>query len=426
MIKELFYIKTDETEPWRNIALEEFLLDHAKEGQATLYLWQNRRTVVIGRNQNPWKECKVDSLEASEGFLARRLSGGGAVFHDLGNLNFTFVMKKEDYNVDRQLNVLIEACAALGIHAEKSGRNDATVDGMKFSGNAFFERQGNCYHHGTILIRSVKEDIAKFLTVDPRKMKGKGVKSVKSRVCNLTDFKPDLTVDEVALAMRQAFEKEYGGPSQPYEMKKSDWVEVEYRRNFFASFDWLYGKTLPFNFERDQRFDWGSVAIRLDIEGALIRSAQVDTDALEWEFFAELKELLTGLPYRREVIMQVLQKAAARYNCSPQIAEDLIEMILSDVPKDLLEERKLMVQEWRSKETSNQGDEVEALELHSEKTKVEPSKKTLTSDAKLEGHSSSQEKLQEEKNVEDADEAAVQPKRRRGRPSKKQTENEDE
>ena len=135
MITKASFLLTQETNPYKNLALEEFLLMNCQPGECILYLWQNRNTVVIGRNQNCWKECNVSQLEKDGGFLVRRLSGGGAVYHDMGNLNFTFLVRKEDYNVDRQMNVIIRAMQLLGIHAEKTGRNDITADGRKFSGN---------------------------------------------------------------------------------------------------------------------------------------------------------------------------------------------------------------------------------------------------------------------------------------------------
>ena len=128
--------------------------------QQAMYLWQNRHTVVIGKNQNCWKECKVNSLENDGGYLVRRLSGGGAVFHDMGNLNFTFMVRQPDYDVEKQQGVILRAVQMLGIHGERTGRNDITVDGRKFSGNAFLQVGEQCYHHGTIMLNANTEDMS--------------------------------------------------------------------------------------------------------------------------------------------------------------------------------------------------------------------------------------------------------------------------
>ena len=129
MITKLRIYATTKTDPHLNLATEKHLMDITKPGECLLYLWQNKNTVVIGKNQNPWLECRTSLLEEEGGKLARRLSGGGAVFHDLGNLNFTFIMCKEDYDLDRQLSVIQTACAIAGIQAEKSGRNDILAVG---------------------------------------------------------------------------------------------------------------------------------------------------------------------------------------------------------------------------------------------------------------------------------------------------------
>ena len=174
-------------DPFRNLAIEKNLTFLTQEGQCILYLWQNRRTVVIGRNQNAWKECNVDALLADGGTLARRMSGGGAVFHDLGNLNFSFCVRKEDYDVDRQLEVIRQALRREGIEAIKSGRNDLLADGRKFSGNAFYKSGEFCCHHGTIMIDVKGGDLTKYLNVPESKLKSKGVESVRSRVTNLRE-----------------------------------------------------------------------------------------------------------------------------------------------------------------------------------------------------------------------------------------------
>ena len=175
MVKNLVFIETDGVDPYENLAVEEYLLFHCQKDQIILYLWQNQNTVVIGRNQNAWRECRISELENSGGHLARRLSGGGAVYHDLGNLNFTFLARKDDYDLDRQMKVILSALQKLDIRAEKSGRNDILVSGKKFSGNAYYQHGDYCYHHGTLMVDVKKDDLGKYLTVSREKLNGKCV-----------------------------------------------------------------------------------------------------------------------------------------------------------------------------------------------------------------------------------------------------------
>ena len=209
MIKRLLVCRSRGSDPYENLALEEALLNRVGEGEIILYLWQNERTVVIGRNQNPWKECRTALLAEEGGHLARRLSGGGAVFHDLGNLNFTFLMREEDYDLARQLSVIESACRSLGIPVERSGRNDLLADGRKFSGNAFCHHKGRAYHHGTLMVDVDMERVNRYLSPSRAKLAAKGVDSVRSRVVNLREFVPELTVDQLADALIDAMAEVY-------------------------------------------------------------------------------------------------------------------------------------------------------------------------------------------------------------------------
>lgn len=188
-------------------AVEEYLFFHCQKEECILYLWQNQHTVVIGRNQNAWAECLTEKLENEGGYLARRLSGGGAVYHDLGNLNFTFLVNKENYNVDRQLEVIQKAVAKFGVCTEKSGRNDILINGRKFSGNAFYKEGSRCYHHGTIMLDVKLDEMSKYLTVSKEKLQSKGVNSVKSRVVNIKELVPDITVDRMKEALREGIRR---------------------------------------------------------------------------------------------------------------------------------------------------------------------------------------------------------------------------
>lgn len=301
------YIISQETNPYENTALEEYLLLHAEPGEVILYLWQNERTVVIGRNQNPWRECRLEQLEADGGHLARRLSGGGAVFHDLGNLNFTFLAQKDWYDVERQTRVILEAVKSLGIPAEKNGRNDLMADGRKFSGNAFYQTGKFCYHHGTILIQASQEDMARYLQVSEQKLRSKGVASVKSRVGNLTRLCPGLTVEAMKKALVAAFEQVYGEQALYLPPERIPAEEKKAAAARFGSWEWLYGRRIPFNFETSGRFDWGEVWLCLNISGGVILDAECWTDALDAAFSERVCQALSGCRFRKQEMREALE-----------------------------------------------------------------------------------------------------------------------
>ena len=187
MISSLHIYQASGSDPFENLAREQVLLEQGPADGVILYLWQNQNTVVIGRNQNAYKECRTSLLEEEGGKLARRLSGGGAVFHDLGNLNFTFLLPRADFDVRRQLEVICTACRELGIPAEISGRNDLHAEGQKFSGNAFYKSGTRAYHHGTLLLNVDMSKLGRYLSPPKAKLQAKGVDSVRARVTNLTN-----------------------------------------------------------------------------------------------------------------------------------------------------------------------------------------------------------------------------------------------
>ena len=267
-----------------------------------MYLWQNQNTVVIGRNQNAWKECKVTKLEEENGHLARRLSGGGAVYHDLGNLNFTFLVNKDEYSLEKQLQVIINAMGRLGLKAEKSGRNDILIDGKKFSGNAFYEQEKHCYHHGTIMVDVNKEILSRYLTVSKDKLKSKGVDSVKSRVTNLREYLPELTLEELKKALRESFEEVYNLKSEEKKMQELDADEVEEKKAHFSSWKWLYGRKLDFQYEMSHRFAWGGITMQFQVEAGKIKDVEVYSDALNIELAEAIPKFLKGIKYRKETM----------------------------------------------------------------------------------------------------------------------------
>lgn len=303
---KLQFIVSDQTNPYWNIAVENYLLSLPESETVTLYLWRNRRTVVIGQNQNPFSECNVEALEADGGYLMRRKTGGGAVYHDDGNINFSFVVPKALYDQTRQFRVIQRAVKDFGLKTVLSGRNDILVtsdlrlptsDLRKFSGNAFSKGKYQDLHHGTLLIKGNMEDLQRYLRPKPAKLQKHGVTSVRSRVVNLSELNPEITSESIVPHLRKAFESEYGGKSVDVGFPEiTSLPEVRALYEEFASDEWRFGRWRTFTAQRSAQFDWGGVELHLtvDQEHGLITDVQLASDALALAALAEARRLLTG------------------------------------------------------------------------------------------------------------------------------------
>ena len=290
-------IRSDSFDPTYNLALEEFLTKNVVEDDIILYLWQNERTVVIGKNQNYWSEVNAPAAEADCVTVVRRLSGGGAVFHDLGNLNFTFILRKENYDVQRQLSVIIDALGNLGIKAEKTGRNDIEADGRKFSGNAFFKSSAGWYHHGTLMVDVDKEKLGKYLNVSTAKLQSKGVKSVKARVVNLKELREDITIEMLCEELYKAFGRIYGCDPIKISPEEIDWAEVENLQERYSSWEWTKGRKIPFTVQIEKRFAWGNIDLQMNVDGGIIKDAICYSDAMNENIGEEIARKLIGTEY---------------------------------------------------------------------------------------------------------------------------------
>lgn len=328
MIHEVHYIKSDQTLPYHNLALEEYLLMSVQPGQCILYLWQNRCTVVIGRNQNSWKECRTADLEKDGGYLVRRLSGGGAVFHDLGNLNFTFLVRQEDYDVGRQLDVILRALQKMDIHAEKSGRNDITVDGHKVSGNAFYTTHGHCYHHGTLLLHVDMERLFRYLNVSPDKLQLKGIDSVRARVANLTEFNPDATVELVSRKLIDAFGEVYGYTPQEIPLSAIDSGKVDRLTQKFSAREWNYGHRVAFTYEFFRRFDWGDIQFQIKVNEGEVAEAIAFSDALDPHFITQIPKALIGCAFSSATMAQVVSEIPTPSETIEKMSADICVLLL--------------------------------------------------------------------------------------------------
>lgn len=328
MVSRIYTFIGQGTDPYYNLALEQHLMESVPGDAVILYLWQNRHTVVIGRNQNPWAECRTTALEESGGHLARRLSGGGAVYHDLGNLNFSFLVSEENYDIHKQLSVITEACVSVGITATVSGRNDVTADGRKFSGNAFCQAGGKACHHGTLLIHADMEKLGKYLMPSPAKLQAKGVDSVRSRVVNLKEIAPKLTVERMKNAMAAAFSKVYGLQAEPLPVEFLDADRIDALRLRNASWEWNYGKAFPGDLFCEGRFPWGGIQLHFQVEKGKVAASEVFSDAMDWQLGDALRDAFSGCIFSTKALTDAVN------------ATDLPEAVRTDICT-LLEEQEL-------------------------------------------------------------------------------------
>ncbi|MBQ6487798.1 MAG: lipoate--protein ligase [Solobacterium sp.] len=305
---------TEGTDPYRNLALEELLMKEIRPHEVILYLWQNDRTVVIGRNQNAWQECNTGKILDEGGHVARRKSGGGAVYHDLGNQNYTLLFRKEDMDEALLNEVLLSTVQKLGLNAEFTGRNDLTVNGRKFSGCASYDNGYIAYRHGCILIGTDMEKMREYLTPSKLKLAAKGVASVESRVVNLSEcghVTPALWRGAMMSSFREVFSL------NPCEVFDDAHMPVNREQlakltEAYADETWIFGKLRAFDQTLSLKTEYGLFTLRLSLEEGLIRDAEVFTDAMDTETAPVLAEKLKGLPYRKEEIDRAVQDALGK------------------------------------------------------------------------------------------------------------------
>lgn len=303
---DCFYHCTEQTDPYRNLALEEIFLRNCQADSVLLYLWQNDNTVVIGRNQNAWRECRLEAFEQQQGHLARRTSGGGAVYHDLGNQNFSFIATKEHYHLARQMEVVCAAVRRFGIDAQCSGRNDILVDGRKFSGNAFHKTTEAHLHHGTLLLSSDLSRLALFLAPSPEKLAAKGVKSVRGRVCNLCDLNPAITPKTMCAALLQAFGDAYG--MEPKQLPDTVWdlPRWEALSRHYASPDWRLGPASQLELQLNTRLSFGGLDCLFSVEAGKIKEARLYSDAMDADWIQALESALCGQAFCAQALARAV------------------------------------------------------------------------------------------------------------------------
>ncbi len=284
-------IETYGYNPHYNLAVESALLDGAKDGELVVYLWQNDNTVVIGRHQNAYLDVNVKKLVDAGGTLARRPTGGGAVFHDKGNLNFSFITGLTSYDVQKNNDIIISAMRKLGLDAVVNGRNDIVINERKFSGNAYLKTRTGALHHGTILISADTSKMSDFLNVKPDKLEGKGVASVKSRVVNLSELDNGIDVSKVKQAIRDVLTEKYGA------IFADSAVDDKKTAEFFKKYSdpvWLYGKDVKLESHKYKRFSWGYADVSFTLSAGVVKDIKIFSDSIFPDEIEQAENQLKG------------------------------------------------------------------------------------------------------------------------------------
>ncbi|MBH0165328.1 lipoate--protein ligase [Fictibacillus sp. 7GRE50] len=307
----LFIDNENITDPRVNLAIEEFALKHLDINETYLLFYINEPSIIIGKNQNTVEEINADYVRDEGIHVVRRLSGGGAVYHDLGNLNFSFITKDDGnsfHDFKKFTDPVVKALKKLGVNAELSGRNDILADGKKISGNAQFSTKGRMFSHGTLLFDSEIENVVSALNVRMDKIESKGIKSIRSRVTNIREhLDEDMTMEEFKQTLLTYLFEELDSVPK-YELTESDWEEIrKISRERYANWDWNYGKSPKFNVELSNRFAAGSVDIRLHIVKGIIQESKIFGDFFGVGDVSDIENKLNGVRYDREAIEEVLE-----------------------------------------------------------------------------------------------------------------------
>lgn len=309
-LKIMLCIGHQHTNPYFNLATEEYFLKNFTD--ECFMLWRNGPSIIVGKHQNTSAEINVEYVKKNDIKVVRRLSGGGAVFHDLGNLNFTFIMNGKDQNLidfHKYTAPIIEVLQQLGIDARFEGRNDITIGGKKFSGNAEHVWKKRILHHGTLLFSSKMADLSEALRVNPKKYTDKAVKSVRSRVTNISEhLKEPLSLEKFTEMIMQHIMQKYDD-SVRYELSAADQQKInQLVAEKYSKWEWNFGYSPDYNFKETFKTPGGTIEVNLDVQKGMIRDARIFGDYFNQKPTADIENALRGVPHRAEKIQQALSK----------------------------------------------------------------------------------------------------------------------
>lgn len=310
-------------------AAEEYLMENF--GESVFMLWRAKKCILLGKNQNAWKQVNLDYVKEREILLVRRASGGGTVFCDLGNINFSFI---ENHGTEKVNNYrlftkpILEVLNQMGIPAQFSGRNDLTIDGKKFSGNAQYRKKDRLLHHGTLLFSADLKDLAGALKTDPLKYKDRGIESAAKRVTNIAAHL-DEPMD--VLAFREKIYSHMQSKDSDAivrDFTEAEIVEIEKIADAkYRNWDWTIGKSPQYDFHREHRFAGGIVEIDLSVKKGIVTDLVIHGDFLSRLDLADIQTALIGKRHDPTVLLEALKAFPLEEYFYGITADDLISLL---------------------------------------------------------------------------------------------------
>lgn len=334
----MIYVSNEEiTDPRINLAIETYLVQEMPLDEPILLFYINEPSIIIGRNQNTIEEINVDYVEDNGIHVVRRLSGGGAVYHDEGNLNFSFIMPDDGEsfrNFGKVTQPIIDALHELGVEgAELKGRNDLVIDDKKFSGNAMYATNGRMFAHGTLMFDSDVNEVVNALKVRKDKIESKGIKSIRSRVTNIKPFLSDeyqymSTKDFRKEILLKIFDTTEINDVNEYKLTEEDWKKINaISDKLYRNWDWNYGRSPEFDIVRRKRFPIGSIEAKMNVSDGEIKDIRIFGDFFGLGQIADVEGILTGVKYDKESITKAVEEIDVKKYFGNIEATDLIELL---------------------------------------------------------------------------------------------------
>lgn len=329
----MIYIESESFDPHFNLALEQYVFDNLDKNENYFMLWQNDNAIIVGKHQNTVAEINAEYTKENNIKVVRRLSGGGAVYHDLGNLNFTFIVSAgggyEQFNFSDFCKPIIELLNSLGVNAVLNGRNDMSIEGKKFSGNSQYAKRGRIMHHGTIMFDSDLDIVGNSLVVSKDKIQSKGVTSIRSRVTNIKPhMQTDVSIEEFKrLLVNHVFK---GAEVPQYHLTEEDIKKIEaLASEKYRTWDWNYGSSPKYSVIKERRFEGvGGITLCMDVENGIIKDFDIYGDYFGNGDKSNLKEILVGKQLKKDVIEDSLKDICIGYYINKLEKDEFIDLLI--------------------------------------------------------------------------------------------------